>query len=319
MPRRRPIDDEDEAWSRPRDRAPRGGWSTKLAWLVLFGGSALLVTRVGVATVVRIHGDGMAPTLLDGDQVVLLRSRMDIERGDVVVYDPMPPSAMPPEASLREEDDTPKAPSADGREFPDPREDPRSDLRNTAVIDREELEDNWKKVQARSEGVTAGLHTPLRVGRVVALPGDTVTFHLEGSTLGLAINGEPVRDKPGEPIRIRLQDTDHGSESSSIELRAVAYETHGKRRYPVLVPTSLWPAAWTHLQLPPRGSGPAEIMAEGYLVLADNRDGGACCDSRRLGWIHEDTIRGEVVMRLPGDPSATPDLDPSTRGVLWKP
>ena len=33
----------------------------------------------------------------------------------------------------------------------------------------------------------------------------------------------------------------------------------------------------------------------------------------------EDAIRGRVLMRLSSDPSATPDLDPKTRGVLWDP
>ena len=62
-------------------------WSTRLAWFVLVGGAVLLVVRCGVATVVEIHGAGMAPTLLSGDHVVLVRGTWGLAAGDLIVYE----------------------------------------------------------------------------------------------------------------------------------------------------------------------------------------------------------------------------------------
>src|SRR5688572_3555453 len=86
----RPDDPKPEK-PRPRDRS----WSTRLAWLVLVGGAGIVVARLSFATVVQLHGDGMAPTLLDGDHVLLVRGQWTIERGDVIVYDPRPPLVVP--------------------------------------------------------------------------------------------------------------------------------------------------------------------------------------------------------------------------------
>jgi signal peptidase I len=313
---RRDEEDDEEA-PRPHDRS----WSTRIAWLTLFGGGALVVTRLSLATVVEIHGDGMAPTLVDGDEVVIVRSAWSIGRGDIVVYDP---SAATPGVWGRDvpvEGDDPNGAAGDGKEYPDVRRDPNRDLRNTAVVDRDELGENWEKVKQRSDGIADRERMPLRLGRVLAVPGDVVTFNIEGgAALGLAVDGEPVPQKPGEPIRISLRgDLPDGVEPPPPSLRALAYETTDERRYPVLVSARSGLPGWEGLSLPDPGAGPVELEAPGYLVVADNRDGGACCDSRRLGWIPQEAIRGKVLARLAGDPAATPDLDPSARGFLWKP
>lgn len=311
--RRKGEADDEEEPRRPPDRT----LSTRLAWLVLVGGGVLALTRVSVATVVQVHGDGMAPTLLDGDHVVMLRDRWTLERGDVVVYDPTPAEAPVPTPMLPAEGDAPRAPYADGDEYPDARRAPEQDLRNTAVIDREELEENWQKVQRRSGGLAQRKASPLRVGRVLALPGQQVTFHVRDAALGLAIDGEPLHQKPGDPLRIALESSNEGADHPG--LRATAYETTEHRRYTVLMRTRPGSTVWPGLMIPPANSGPVEVEAEGYLVVADNREEGACCDSRTIGWVPADNIKGKVVVRLAGDASTTPDLDPAARGFLWKP
>jgi signal peptidase I len=319
MPRPRPPDDSGLDRQSRTDRS----WSTRIAWLVLFGGAGLVVARMSVATVVQLHGDGMAPTLLDGDHVLLVRGQWSVERGDVVVYDPRPPvveEAVPPAPRER---DAPRSDNDEGDQFPDARRDPENDLRNTAVVDPDDLEEGWSKVQARADGLAA-THAPpaLRLGRVLALPGDRVAFHVPGAALGISIDGVPLTDKKSDPMRLRLEEPgrtdDERPDEGDGRVRAVAWETCGDRRYPVL-PTSHPAPSWPALALPPSAGGPVEMTAEGYLVLADNRDDGACCDSRALGWIPADAIRGEVVLRLSGSSAATPDLDPGARGILWKP
>lgn len=301
-------DREDE----PQPRPPGRGWSSRIAWLTLVGGATLVVVRMSLATVVQIHGDGMAPTLIDGDHVVITRDPWSLERGDIVLYDP----GMARPGSWNEtEFEDPNGGQADaGR--PDVRKDPQGVLKNTgiatSVVDRDALDANWKQVQSRSEGIVKLDRGPLRLGRVLAVPGDTVTFHGPAGALGLSINGDPLPSKLSEPIRIRLQE---GGQS----LRTLAYETTDGRRYPVLVRAAQTPPQWLGLELPPSDFGPVQMDAPGFLIVADNRDGGACCDSRALGWLPEDALRGRVLLRLTGDPAATPDLDPSARGVLWKP
>lgn len=312
---RRKPEPEAEEPRRPPDRT----LSTRLAWAVLFGGAALIVTRVSVATVVQIHGHGMAPTLLDGDHVVLLRDRWSLERGDVVVYDPTPTQAPPPEPMVPSEGDAPRSPHDDGEEYPDARREPGQDMRNTAVIDREELEENWEKVQRRSNGIAQRDTAPLRVGRVLALPGERVTFNVPDAALGLAIDGDPLHQKPSDPLRITFESSSDPSGDAEPKMRATAYETTGERRYTVLMRRRDGPEPWPALGIPPPDAGPVEVEADGYLVVADNREEGACCDSRSIGWVPADNIKGKVVVRLAGDPSATPELDPSTRGFLWKP
>jgi signal peptidase I len=315
MPLRRPDPEHDD----PPARQGRS-WSTRLAWLTLVGGVVLVATRVGVATVVQIHGDGMAPTLLDGDHVMLVRGSASVERGDVVVYAPgaaMP--LLPPEPEMAEADD-PRADNDRGQEPPDVREDPSRNLHNTAVIDPDELEDNWEKVQARSDGLATYEAPTLRVGRVLAVPGDRVAFHVPGAVLGVAVEGEPILHKPGEPLRLSLRDgAEPGAPAGAPRLRATAYETTDDRRYQVLAAAHEPEDPWPGLDLPPADAGPVELDAPGYLVVADNRDDGACCDSRAIGWVPADAIRGRVLVRLTSNPAAAPDLDPDARGLLWKP
>jgi signal peptidase I len=305
----------------PARAAPRGGhWSTRLAWLTLVGGVALVITRVGVATVVQVHGDGMAPTLLDGDHVMLVRASAAVERGDVVVYAPgavVP--LVPPEPEIAQADD-PRSDNGGGEELPDVRDEPSRDLRNTAVIDPDELEDNWAKVQARSDGLATYEAPTLRVGRVVAVPGDRVAFHVPGAALGLAIDGAPLLQKVGEPLRLALRDADDPEGPvGAPRMRATAYETTDERRYQVLVAVEEPAEPWPGLGLPPAEAGPVELKAPGYLVVADNREDGACCDSRAVGWVPAEAIRGRVLVRLTGNAAAAPDLDPKARGLQWKP
>ena len=159
MPRLRPPDASgSDAGLGKAARADRS-WSTRIAWLVLLGGAGLLVARMSVATVVQLHGDGMAPTLLDGDHVLLVRGKWSVERGDVVVYDPRSPlreEVVPPAPRER---DTPRSDNAEGDQFPDARRDPENDMRNTAVVDPDDLEEGWSRVQARADGLAAA-HTP---------------------------------------------------------------------------------------------------------------------------------------------------------------
>jgi len=92
-PFRRADPEDDELAARAGERT----WPTRLAWLILVGGAAALVLRCGVATVVEIHGDGMAPTLLTGDHVLLIRGTWGLGAGDLIVYAPPPPAPPEPE------------------------------------------------------------------------------------------------------------------------------------------------------------------------------------------------------------------------------
>lgn len=290
-------------------------WSTRLAWATLMTGAVVFVTRLSVATVVSIHGDGMAPTLLDGDHVLLVRGTWSVDPGDVVVYEPLPLDLddldTPPAPK-----DAPQADNADGRTYPDARQEPAGDFRNVAVIDPDELQDNWKKVQRRSGGIVAHQTAPLRLGRVLAKPGDRVAFHVPGAALGIAVEGTPLFRKSGDPVRVLLVEGD-GPEGTT--LRPTAWESSGDRRWQVLAPHRPGPPGWIPLRLPPASGGPVEVEAPGYLIVADNRDDGACCDSRALGWIPADAIRGRVMVRLAGNPSAQAQDATERRGVQWGP
>lgn len=290
-------------------------WSTRLAWATLVGGGLFLITRLSVATVVAIHGDGMAPTLVDGDHVLLVRGTVAIESGDVVVYEPVAPGAEDPSAP-EPPVDAPEARNADGDNFPDAREEPAGDFRNVAVIDPDELQENWKKVQRKSDGIMTHQAAPLRLGRVLAAPGDRVAFHVPGAALGLAVNGNPLSRKAGDPIRVVLVDGE--AADGSALLRPTAWESTDDRRWQVLAAEHPGAPPWTPLHLPPPGAGPVEVEAPGYLVVADNRDDGACCDSRALGWIPKDAIRGRVLVRLAGGPSKAENATPRP-GVQWSP
>jgi signal peptidase I len=310
MPRptvaRRPP--EPQAPVKPRDRS----WSTRLAWIVLCGGGLLVVARMSLATVVKIHGDGMAPTLVDGDHVLLVRGEWSVERGDVIVYATDLPEAPDPVHELPAEGDAPRTKNTNGHEFPDARAQPGRDLRNTAVVDPDELgdalESNWRTVQARADGSIT--ERSYRVGRVLARPGDRIVVVRRATGVELTIDGATILRKPAPPLRILLRDAGHDASE-----RAAAYETNGERRYLVLDRG----AVALDLRALGLARGETETVAPGYLVLADNRDEGACCDSRALGWIDAARIRGEITARLAGDPAATPDLDPAARGFVWKP
>jgi hypothetical protein len=129
----------------------------------------------------------------------------------------------------------------------------------------------------------------------------------------VAINGEPLRQQAGTPLRLAIRSP--GADPRPAP-RATASEAVGERRYHVL--TGGQPAAWPGMRLP-ADAGPLEIEADGYLVVADNRDEGACCDSRALGLIDEAHIRGEIVLRLGGRNAEHPDVAPADHGMLWKP
>lgn len=312
----------------PDSPPPRTGartWSSRLAWGVLVAGGGLIALRVAFATAVPVHGDGMAPTLLDGDHVLLLRGTWSVDRGDVVIYAASLPTEVAPAATPRERD-APRSHREDGSEFPDARRAPQGELRNTAVVDPEELgealDENWRVVQARAD---AGLatRTAYRVGRVLARPGDRVALVRERGGLGLAIEGQRVEQKEGAPLELRLEYDD------AARARRVLWEQTGPRRYQVLDTGAVAPQ-WqqllaaaaelaSHDDATPPTHDDDEVVAPGYLVLADNRDEGRCCDSRVLGWISPEAIRGEVLARLGGNTTAVPDQAPGSRGFQWKP
>ncbi len=301
---------EEEAFAaRAHDRS----WPTRLAWLVLVGGAATLVLRCGVATVVEIHGDGMAPTLLSGDHVLLLRGTWGLGAGDLVVYDPTPPAPPVPRAIPAPDLPGPR----EGRGLP--RGDgPRQPLRNAAVVDVDDLDlgDQWQAVQRRS-GVQDPTPRSLRVGRILAVPGDRITFGETAGALGLAINGRPLTQELGAPLRLAVRGPQDAA-APPARARPTAREAIGDRRYQILTAAPGQATRWPGMQLP-GDAGPLEVEAEGYLVIADNRDEGACCDSRALGFVGPDRIRGEIVLRLGGRNQSHPDVAPQDHGLLWKP
>ncbi|PRP93808.1 hypothetical protein ENSA5_42110 [Enhygromyxa salina] len=321
--RRKRDDDDDE----PRGRRGRGvsrerSFSTRVAYCVLVGGAALIVTRASLATVIQVHGDGMAPTILDGESVVMVRGTWGIEAGDMVVYDPTPPRPLPEEACDEE------APEADPRRSPAPGPSdggaavdeyraPQGELHDVSVVDVDDVESNWERVRERGNRARP---RNFRVGRVLAVPGDTVIFNEPDVALGLVVNGSALRQKLDDPIRLVLSGKpapgEDARDADSPRLRTLAWETLGDTRYPVLVGGAA--PDWASMGLP-EDLGPIEVQADGYLILADNRDEGACCDSRALGWVSPESLRGEVVLRLAGDPGAAPDSDPRSRGLARLP
>jgi signal peptidase I len=273
---------------------PHRSTSARVAWVMLLGLGAVVFARASLATIVQVHGDGMAPTILDAESVLMVRGTWGIEHGDIVVYDPTPPEppVVEPEPASPSPRTTPGS-SERGRTIDRERK-PRGELRNTAVVEVEEVEANWSKVRGEDGERPRGY----RVGRVLAGPGDTVTFHVPDVALGLLVNGEAITHKRAEPIAM----------AEAGELRPTAWETIGKARYPILSGSAA--TSWPGIGLPD-DLGALELQAEGYLILADNRDEGACCDSRVLGWIPAEKVRGEVVLRLAGDGSE--------RGMQWLP
>jgi signal peptidase I len=311
MLRRRDSNDEQPAAKR--------GLSTRVAAVVLIGGAALIFTRASLATVIQVHGDGMAPTILDGESVIMVRGSWGIEPGDIVVYDPTPTSEAcddePDPARERDRDDV-VGPGSGGRHI-NPADRQTGELRNTAVVDVDQVESNWERVRERGARVRP---RNFRVGRVLAVPGDTVTFHVPDVALGLVVNGVPLQQKPDDPIRLVLAGKPAPGEdpgaAQTPRLRPLAWETLGDTRYPVLLDDG--DQSWPGMALP-ADLGPIEVQADGYLILADNRNEGACCDSRAIGWVPANNLRGEVVLRLAGDPGAAPDSDPRSRGLARLP
>lgn len=309
MLRRRDSDEDDP----PKRRH----LSTRIAAVVLIGGAALVVTRASLATMIQVHGDGMAPTILDGESVIMVRGTWGIKPGDIVVYDPTPASEACDDAKPspdRDRNDA-RGPTPGGHHV-DPTRPQTGELRNTAVVDVDQVESNWERVRDRSRVRPRNL----RVGRVLAVPGDTVTFHVPNVALGLVVNGVPLAQKPDDPIRLVLAGKptpgEDPGDAHAPRLRPLAWETLGDTRYPVLLDDG--DQSWPGMALPD-DLGPIEIMAEGYLILADNRSEGACCDSRAIGWVPAKHLRGEVVVRLAGDPGAAPDSDPRSRGLARLP
>lgn len=308
MPLFRSRDEDEDEVRGPPDKSV----ASKAAWFVLAGGAALVGLRACVATVVTVHGNGMAPTVLDGDSVMLVRGTWRVRAGDLVIYDPTF-EFVDPQATVA----SPDAPSGrDGEDahFVDTQKREAGELRNTAVVDMEQLEGNWRRVQ-RASGTTKDTHQVqdgLRVGRVIARPGDTLSFGNDDGALGLVINDVPLSQKQSEPLRLRLgvgQETD-------VHLRTAAYESVGNVSYQVLSSTSPNDFDFEALR---RGREHLTVPDDAFVVIADNRDEGACCDSRAIGFVPAKAIKGEVVARLTGDPSATPDLDPESRGLRWLP
>ncbi len=309
----------DDEYDRPRRRSDRS-LSTRLAWFVLLLGAGLLILRASLATVIEIHGDGMAPTLLDGDHVVLVRGSWGLQAGDIVIYRPTP-AADPEIIKVASE------PSLEGSDDPetrlaDPRRPSAEPLRNTAVIDIDDLhlDEEWAKVQRRS-----GLDRPpesseaLRVGRILALPGDLITF--DSGRSNLTINGVEIEHKASGIIELMVRGRPDPSEAHAEVARArprgSAFEMVGGRRFRVLqTPGQI--ARWPGMALP-GDPGPVELIADGYLILADNRDDGACCDSRALGFVPQDQVQGEILVRLGGSEHVPDDIDPRSRGFLWRP
>jgi len=308
-------DDYDRERLRRRDRS----LSTRLAWLVLIVGAGLIILRASVATVLEIHGDGMAPTLLDGDRVVLVRGSWGLHPADIVIYQPTPPEDPPELIHVTTE------PSLDGHEdrnagARDSRRRSGEALRNTAVIDVDDLDldEEWAKVQRRSgldeESAPA---QALRVGRILAVPGDLVTF--DGGTI--AINGVEIEHKTSGVIELMVRGRPDPSEApAEVErprARSSAFEMISGRRFRVLE-TPGAEIDWPGMALP-SDPGPIELIADGYLILADNRDDGACCDSRALGFVPPEQIQGEITLRLGGSAQVPDDIDPRSRGFLWRP
>ena len=309
-PFRRDDPEDDELAPRAGDRS----WPTRLAWLVLVGGAAVLVLRCGLATVVEIHGDGMAPTLLSGDHVLLIRGTWGLGAGDLIVYDPSPPTPPAPRAAP-----PPEIPGTRERRGLPRSDGPRQPLRNTAVVDVDDLElgDEWQAVQRRSGVQADPSPRSLRVGRILAVPGDRITFGETDGALGLAINGRALTQEVGAPLRLAVRGP-QDAKAPPARPRSTASEAIGERRYQILTAAPGQATRWPGMHLP-GDAGPLEIEADGYLVIADNRDEGACCDSRALGFVDPDRIRGEIVLRLGGRNQSHPDVAPADHGLLWKP
>ncbi|MGB1699835.1 MAG: S24/S26 family peptidase, partial [Nannocystaceae bacterium] len=306
MRRRRDPEPEETPRRRASTRPARG---SRLAFYVLVAAAVTIGVRATVATVIPVHGDGMAPTLLDGDVVLMTRGRWNVGLGDLVVYAPeatslpQSPPMLPPDPSGTR---APRGPSdtSELRHTPFP---------NAAVVDKDQLDAavgaQWADVQRRSGASERRVPArSLRIGRVLARPGDRVTFYAPESAMGIAVNGVPLRHKAGFAQRMVLPEAPSPGERhrdlQAASVRATAYESLGDRRYPILVsgdPEVLEQLDALLVSSPGRPhASPTSVVAPGYLVFSDNRPEGACCDSRAIGWIDPEALEGEVIARLSG-------------------
>ncbi len=339
---------EDTSERDERRRTPDRSLSSRLAWGVLGVAALCVALRATVATVVTVHGEGMMPTIRDGDLVLLVRGTAGIGRGDVVVYEPVSAGPTQAHATRRGNIDDPRGTDAARASTSASGGKAAPALRDTAVVDREELERNWDKIQGlRPQDGMYSSKMPtaaLRVGRVLAAPGDTVAFNVPGAALGLVVNGHPLRQKSRAPVSLPLTglvngDGGSGSRSGSgsgsrsgsrsgggntdsakrlasaetgpeVADARIAYEWVEDLRYPVVPDHGR--TGWPGMGLPEEQT-PLEMTAEAYLILADNRLDGACCDSRALGWIPAEQIQGELYARL-RRPGHNDD-----RGLQWLP
>ena len=289
---RRDSDDQEQA-----PPPPDNSWPTRIAWGVLIGGFALVLTRASVATVVRVHGAGMDPTISDGDGVLLVRSTLALEAGDIVVYDPTPPPEPQPEP-----DELPGGDPRDAASF-GPADELQPALPNTAVVDVEGVEKRWGRL-SRADSVTPGPPASYRIGRILALPGDAVSFHVQDAPLGIAVNGVPLRAEADSALG--------ESEPASASLTRLEMGPQGPYRVRPATEVS-WPG-----MVLPEENGPVQIRAAGYLIVADNRDESACCDSRAIGWVPAEHIRGEIALRIRARAPTTREGRRATR-VEWLP
>jgi signal peptidase I len=239
--------------------------------LAVVGVLGLVVVRVFVATIVEVEGHAMSPNLENEDRIFVRRGAWMIAPGDAVVFRP-PPDLLtrsgfaPPPASVPPQGQPPLAMSVtSGQPLP------------SAWLDRSALAARWSHLQGESEDPKGHWW----MGRVLARPGDVVVFGDPAAKGGIIVNGailhdvaDPQADNPKLPSRkIVLGDRVVSVQGSTLRFDIAR-----------LVP------AGTKL--------PVAIEAPGFLVLADDRDRGQCCDSRKLGWVDASAVKGAVLGRL---------------------
>ena len=73
-----------------QNREKKSLWRELLEWVICIVVAVLitLVLRNFVFSLVRVEGSSMAPTLSDGDRLVMIRLGYTPQRGDIVVVDP---------------------------------------------------------------------------------------------------------------------------------------------------------------------------------------------------------------------------------------
>ena len=285
---------------------------TRIVWPTIgLSIAALVMLRLFVVTILVIEGNAMAPSLRNGDQVILLRGTWGLSAGDVVAFDvtktrPSQPDSPKPR-SLPPPTNDPKTPAPEERPkngtqndpssdvFRQSAESPRRELRDTHLwIDATEVEDRWERLsnQAAQSGVpdsvlgSAATGTgAIGIGRIIALPGQRVTFRDSKCPLGLA--------GPESHCLIRQHQTKDGR----------TLEHRGAVQYAVLHSNDSEMDDWAAMTLPD-DTLPVEIIAPGYLILSDDRSSHSAFDSRAIGWIDPEHIRGELVFRVNHDPQA---------------